>query len=158
VKTPRKKPLRLLRVRPEERARLQKEVLELIADGLTVTRAAEEVGITLPVVTGWQRDDPAFAERYKEARINQAHALADQLRDIADEPVTTMVEVKRNELRIETTKWIISKSAPTHYGEKVRHDHTLLHGVVILPALDYTEQPIAALEPGEVGLLPLPDP
>jgi len=140
-------------IRAGEREPLQEAVLELIAEGLTVTRAAQELGITKQIVVHWQAD-PAFAERYKEARLQQAHALADRMLEIAEEPVTTMVEVKRNELRVETTKWLISKVAPAHYGEKVRHDHTLLRGVVILPALNYAEQPIAALEPGEIGTLP----
>ena len=150
--------LRRPSVSGEAKRRAQEIVLDLISQGVTVTRAAEEVGVAPAVVTNWQLDDEAFRERYKAARLAQAHCLADKVIEIAEEPVENMVEVRRNELRIDTYKWYVAKVAPQHYGEKVQHDHTILRGVVILPALDYSETPIPALAPGEVSMLPSGEP
>src|SRR5262245_5681109 len=130
-------------------------VLRLMAEGLTVSAACAELGIHVTSVYDWRRTDPDFRERYKEARIVQAHAMADQVIGLAEKPATTMVEVRDKECHIDALKWYVSKSAPRHYGDKVQHDHTTQLGVVVLPALDYSQQPIPALDAtAEVKALP----
>jgi len=131
----------------------QEHLLELMCEGTTVTRAAQEIDVSLRTVMTWVAEDEAFREQYQIARHCQGQAIADGAMDIADQPVTTIVEVKRNELAIETRKWYVAKTVPREWGDKVQYDHTILRGVVILPALDYSQQPIPALDP-EQRLLP----
>ena len=132
----------------------QERLLELIAAGVTVTRSAQEIDVAFRTVMTWAAEDEEFREAYQFARRCQAHAIADTAMAIAQRPATTIVEVKRNELEIETCKWFVSKTVPRDWGDKVQHDHTILRGVVILPALDYSQQPIPALNPEQRVLPP----
>lgn len=45
--------------------------------------------------------------------------LADELLDIADEPVETAQDAARNRLRVDTRKWILARALPKIFGEKV---------------------------------------
>lgn len=78
-----------------------------------------------------------FADKYAIARERQAHALADQLLEIADTPergvtITTepdgsqkIVEgdmINHRRLRYDARKWLISKILPKTYGEKVTQE------------------------------------
>jgi len=77
---------------------------------------------------------PGFAEQYAHAREQQVDALADDIRDIADDGTNDFMTIKRggeevevvnneaiqrSRLRVDTLKWIMSKIAPKKYGEKL---------------------------------------
>jgi len=96
---------------PEERARLQQEILWLVAEGATATAACRLRGLPISTLQDWKRHDPEFLKEWRLARIEQAHCLADEIIDIADEPVAPgdMAAVQRNRLRVDTRKWFCGK-------------------------------------------------
>jgi hypothetical protein len=125
---------------------IKQEMLRRVSDGATATQAARDVGISKRTVNDWRHSDPVFAQAWKEARIEQAHSLADEILDIADETVEKgdMAAVQRQRLRVDTRKWFCSKLAPKLYGDKLRvnvETEATTLGVVILPALDW-DQPV----------------
>lgn len=116
--------------------------MSLISHGMTKLAACEIVGVQHQAVTEMVLYDEEFQHRYRQARIEQAHAMADECIAIAEEDCHgDMAAVQRNRLRVDTRKWLTSKIAPKLYGERIMTDHTHKVGVVLLPAL-----PNAALE------------
>src|SRR5262245_60556125 len=142
----------------DAKQRAQAVLLELISEGVTVTRACQEINASMRTVMTWAAEDEAFREQYQLARRHQAHSMADKAVAISQQPVATMVELKQHELEVETLQWFISKTVPRDWGDKVQHDHTVLRGVVVLPALDYSQEPIPAALPPENRVLPSGDP
>ena len=125
---------------PEERARLQQEILWLVAEGTTATAACRRLSLPISTLQDWKRHDPEFMKEWRLARVEQAHCLADEIIDIADEPVAPgdMAAVQRNRLRVDTRKWFCGKTAPRCYGDKlaVNVETEQRSGVIVLPALD----------------------
>src|SRR5262249_39057895 len=125
---------------PEERARLQQEILWLVAEGTTATAACRHVAIPISTLQDWKRHDPEFMKEWRLARIEQAHCLADKIIDIPAEPVAPgdMAAVQPNRLRVDTRKWFCGKTAPRFYGDKlaVNMDTEPRSGVVVLPVID----------------------
>jgi len=72
----------------------------------------------------WLSKYPEFSEQYARAREAQADYLADEIIEIADEPVICSEDVARNRLRVDARKWIASKMKPKKYGDKIDHDIT----------------------------------
>ncbi len=116
--------------------------------GLSLTRAcAETVGGPTPqTVLEWLEDDPKLAEQYAHARTVGYQLMAEEIVNISDE-THTMVEVEeklangtvrlvnvrvplspdviaRNRLRVDTRKWLLSKTLPKIYGDKVIQELT----------------------------------
>lgn len=88
-------------------------------------------------VRGWAHDNrEGFAAQYAHARELQAHAIADELLEIADDARNDWMErqqgddtvtvlnsehVQRSRLRLDTRKWLLSKMLPKVYGDKLQH-------------------------------------
>lgn len=84
-------------------------------------------------VRGWALDDrEGFAALYARAREVQAHAIADELLEIADDGSNDWMvregktelnseHVQRSRLRSDTRKWLLSKMLPKVYGDKMQH-------------------------------------
>ncbi len=72
----------------------------------------------------WLSDEKKgdFRHKYARAREDQADYLADEIIDIADEPVTCNEDVARNRLRVDARKWVASKLKPKKYGDKIEHE------------------------------------
>jgi hypothetical protein len=103
--------------------------------GWTSKRAFAHVGISPRTFWDWVQTDSAFRERYERARISQAHYIAEEAIDIADEEAWTMEQVQRARNRVDTRKWYVSKIAPRIFGDRIEHAHTHRHAVVVLPAI-----------------------
>ena len=116
------------------------QLLRLISEGVTKTAACLALAIPTTTVSVWVREDEEFAAKWKRARMEQAHALGDEMLEIADAACGSMEAVQHARLRVETRKWLMSKWAPQHYGEKLRTDHNHTVGVVLLPALDFSQK------------------
>ena len=68
----------------------------------------------------WVLDNvQGFAEQYARARLVGYHTMADELIEIADNPETGAAAVKRDRLKVDTRKWLLSKALPKIYGDKV---------------------------------------
>jgi hypothetical protein len=76
-------------------------------------------------------DREGFASKYARAREIQAHAIADELLEIADDgrndwlernegigPELNSENIQRSRVRIDTRKWLLSKMLPRIYGDK----------------------------------------
>jgi hypothetical protein len=94
-----------------------------------------------------------FAERYARAREIQAHALADELVEIADDGRNDWMQrndpnnpgyelngehIQRSRLRFEARRWLTSKILPKHYGDKIETAITGANGQPLFPALSVT--------------------
>lgn len=127
--------LRLEKAKPTQ-AREGLAVLLLMRRGVLRKRACERVGVALRTFERWTEQDAEFTAQYQDARIAQAHAMAEDLIELADSPVgADMAEVQRNRLRVDTRKWFITKLAPRIYGDRVEHTHKHTVGVVMLPPI-----------------------
>lgn len=98
----------------------QEKACELIADGATLTEAANAVGVKSPsTITDLARKDAPFAAMYARALDDRAETLVDQLLPIADDP---NIETNDKRIRVDTRKWIASKLMPRKYGDRVQSD------------------------------------
>ena len=107
-------------------------VLELLAEGNSLRKAAKEAGTSEGTVYRWLDMNPQFAEEYARVRACAYRMLADEIIEISDE---TEVEAKyqgddvkldlsatavaRNRLRVDARKWMLSKMLPKVYGDKL---------------------------------------
>lgn len=67
--------------------------------------------------------DEQFREQYARARESQAHAYADDIVAISDEPAETHEEIAHAKLRIDSRKWVASKLLPKKYGDATLLKH-----------------------------------
>lgn len=117
-----------------------------VSQGELVQDVAKELGVSRDTVHAWSLL-PEFSDIYARARDQQAHAIAEDALRIADgydvdatarveamaEAVSSLdqedkvrvldamaaVAVQRDRLRVDARKWLASKIAPRHYGEKL---------------------------------------
>jgi hypothetical protein len=75
---------------------------------------------TLKTVYNWLEKHPTFLQQYMRARDIQADVRVDMMMDIADSQVNDQIELRQNELRIDTIKWTASKIKPKKYGNLVQ--------------------------------------
>lgn len=93
-------------------------------------------------VRGWVIEDrEGFSTQYARARELQAHSIADELLEIADDGSNDWMErtgkagesigwelngehVQRSKLRSDTRKWLLSKMLPKVYGDKLDLNHS----------------------------------
>jgi hypothetical protein len=123
-------------------------ILERIAEGVTVKKAAEEFFLSSSKFHSWVMKDPLIAERYDEARKIQAEVMLDDMLEIADDGANdTYVDskgntrtdydvVQRSKLRIEQRRWQGSKVNPDRFGDKVKVDQKIETTVNHVEALD----------------------
>jgi len=108
------------------------EVCILLEDGLSLRKAAEQVGESARTILNWTKANPAFLTQYTRAREIGYLQLADEILNISDEyqvdvrhdgENTTIdlsaTAVARNRLRVDTRKWMLSKMLPKVYGDKL---------------------------------------
>ena len=130
--------------------RLASEILERMAQGETVTAICRSrPDMPHPVtVGGWCHDVEGFAPAYARAQVLQAHAWNDGLIELRDDD-SLDPQVKR--VKFDITKWVISKTAPMHYGDKLTlagdPDVPLRHVVELEEAIESLSEPeLLALE------------
>lgn len=88
----------------------------------------------------WIRLHDEFRQQYAHAREVQADTWADEIVEIADDGSNDWMErngeednggyrvngehIQRSKVRIDTRKWLMGKSAPKKYGDRVENVHT----------------------------------
>ncbi len=109
-------------------------VLQRLAEGLSLRKAAAEAGITARAVLNWVDDDKdGFGTQYAQARARGYQLLADEIIEIADDSSGDVIETERgpvanaefaarSRLRVDTRKWMLSKMLPKVYGDKLDHN------------------------------------
>ena len=98
-------------------------VCERLANGVTMTAIAEEIGVTVGKLSQWIASDEEHSARAREARIHAAR--------IWDEKALSVIEQARDPFELQRAKelahhyrWRASKTAPKDYGDKVTQEHT----------------------------------
>jgi hypothetical protein len=98
-----------------------------LIDGRSVRSVAKELNASAVAIIKWIDREPGRMRQYQLARQAQADAIADDLIDLADEPVPIgpdgrmdSAAVNDKRLRIDTRKWIASKYRPAMYADKVQ--------------------------------------
>lgn len=100
-----------------------------------------------------QQDIDGFADRYARAREEQAHVLAEQLLEVADDGSNDWMKandpnnpgylangehIQRSRLRYDARKWLASKLLSKVYGDKVTQEVSGADGAPLFPALNVT--------------------
>jgi hypothetical protein len=74
----------------------------------------------------WLRRDPELKARYIEAVEDRADRLAEELIDLADQPIPTGLDgpgmsawVQKLRVQVDVRKWAASKLKPKAYGERL---------------------------------------
>ena len=107
---------------------LANEMLNRMASGQSLNSVCKlEHMPHIATVFGWIEKHPSFGEKYARARELAAHALFDQMIDIADDCSKDLLEdgsannaaIQRARLRVDTRARIAGKLAPKVYGERV---------------------------------------
>lgn len=127
--------------RPPSHKRYTPEIAAAIcarlAAGESLRAICRDPGMPAPsTVIDWVlADQDGFAARYDRARQIQAHLLADEIVEIADDssqdweegeggkPVVSRDAINRSRLRVDTRKWYLTKILPKVYGDKVDVNH-----------------------------------
>ncbi len=112
----------------EKKAAAQDLLCTLIATSTKGLRTICEEEPDLPsysLIKNWLRDDAEFVARYARAREDQAHLLAAQVVEIADEKIDTKeadasrISLEQRRQRIDARKWAAAKLNPKAYGDKL---------------------------------------
>ena len=91
-----------------------------ISGGELVKVACKKHGTTADQLRDWVAETPEFTALYARAREEQAHSIAEQAVEIADGAKPEDWQVAK--LRSDNRKWLASKIAPRHYGEKMQQE------------------------------------
>jgi hypothetical protein len=89
-----------------------------LSEGESLRSICRDPGMpTEGTVRGWAlRNHDSFDARYRQARLLQLDAWADEILDIADQETR---DPRDRQVRVDTRKWLMSKIAPKRYGERL---------------------------------------
>ena len=123
---------------PQQYARkvqLAKQVIELVADGMAITKAAPMVkGIHRDTFFEMIREDETLSALYAKACDQRALIIFESMIETAEDRSNDVLidergrmignnaAVQRDRLIIDTKKWILAKLAPKVYGDKLQID------------------------------------
>lgn len=118
-------------------------ICERLAAGESLVRICAGDGFpSETTVYRWLQTNPAFRDKYAQAREVQAERMADEILEIADDASNDWMvrytngggdapgwalngeHVQRSRLRIDSRKWLMSKMLPKKYGDKVQQELT----------------------------------
>ena len=138
------KPGRPVEWTPERKAIAQEKICILIATATVGLRTICDNNDDLPsyrTVMNWKNEDPEFLHRYTRAREEQAHFLAAQIVEIADEKLdgsgfanadedddgtnhaaALRVLLEQRKQKIDARKWAAAKLNPKVYGDRLNLD------------------------------------
>lgn len=113
----------------ELRERQQEAVLDHLAQGRSLRASCALVGMPVPTFLLWCDNDADLAERYARARDTGFDAEADAINEYAatareavlgvEDPRLAGAMVNAMRLEIDARKWVLSKRAPSKYGDKL---------------------------------------
>lgn len=111
----------------QERAALAQAVVDcMVSEGLSLRKATAKHQTTAQTFLREVADNPALAEQYDRARASVIERLADEVLELADQPVPKLDNgatdpglVRQRQLQVDTRKWFLSKLAPKIYGDRL---------------------------------------
>ena len=109
---------------------LAEKICDLLAEGKSMVKACEALGVCRRTVANWLKDKQEFAEMTIHARGEWTDDIVDQLIDIAGDETK---DYHTRRLLIDSIKWVAGKQRPKKYSEKfmvehagaVGHNHTI---------------------------------
>lgn len=99
---------------------LATKICDLLAEGKSMVKACQELGISRRTVGSWLEKKPDFAERTIHARGEWTDDIVDQLIDIARDESK---DYHTRRLEIDVIKWVAGKQRPKKYSEKFMVEH-----------------------------------
>ena len=124
------------RPRTHDRPTLIKAICADVSNGELVINACAAHKINARDFRRWCEAEE-FAPLYARARIDQAHALAEDTLRLADSAIGGKYgNTDKVRLQVDTRKWFTSKIAPKLYGEKLdlTSDGRPLSSLLVVPA------------------------
>lgn len=122
-------------VPPAEKAKIKALFIHHVTNGETVSRVCKMKAVNLARITyyQWMDEDPEFMAAMEQARERGAHAIADDILDIADYSSNDWIEtekgkmldteaVLRAKLRCDVREKLLAKWHPKKYGTKVEDE------------------------------------
>jgi len=106
----------------KDRGEVVRRVFAWMAEGHTMTAAAQACGLRPSAVRRWISGDAAWMARYERARKLQAQAMADEAVQVARD--STNQTAAGDRLLIDTLRWAASKAAPREFGDKQVVEHS----------------------------------
>lgn len=101
-------------------------VLELVANGKSLTDAIHQLNISRTTWYKWLKEDSTLANNYARACEERTEVFADKILEIIDKPLpkTTKgdldnAEVNNRRLQVDSHKWLMGKMNPKKYAEHV---------------------------------------
>ena len=98
-------------------------VCERLANGVTMTAIAEEIGVTVGKLSQWIASDEEHSARAREARIHAARIWDEKALSVIEQALDPF-ELQRAKELAHHYRWRASKTAPKEYGEKTTTEHT----------------------------------
>lgn len=109
---------------------LTESVLEAIAEGSTLRKAAENNSISASAIIRHVTSNEEFAKQYARVLDIRGELDFEQLCDVTFEKPEYGDKgvdsgwVNWRRVQIDTVKWALSKRNPKKYGEKIQQEHT----------------------------------
>jgi hypothetical protein len=91
------------------------KLIELVANGVTISRASTALGISTRSLAEWRAADSALDERIAKACYVGIDVRVDSAYDVID----TEQDVNRARLKVDFIKWEASKRMPSTYGDRI---------------------------------------
>lgn len=98
-------------------------VCERLANGVTMTAIAQEIGVTVGKLSQWIASDEEHSARAREARIHAARIWDEKALSVIEQALDPF-ELQRAKELAHHYRWRASKTAPKEYGDKVTQEHT----------------------------------
>jgi hypothetical protein len=127
---------------------LASTILTRVSEGETLRQVARDEGVPESSIRQWIRSDiDGLAARYAQARTMQIDSWADEIVTVAYD---LTIDPAEKRVRCDQLRWLLSKLAPTRYGERLlvagdaENPVQVLHNKIDLGAL--TSDQLDALE------------
>lgn len=98
-------------------------VCERLANGVTMTAIAEEIGVTVGKLSQWIASDEEHSARAREARIHTARIWDEKALSVIEQALDPF-ELQRAKELAHHYRWRASKTAPKEYGDKLQAELT----------------------------------
>jgi hypothetical protein len=124
-----------------DKAEALRELFVRMGNGESLRNIAKDMGLPESTLRGWAlEDDESFAQ-YARAREAQAHALFEDIADLARSAVGLDKDlVQGYKLAIDAKKWQASKLLPREYGEKQQHEVSGKDGGALVLQVVYEDE------------------
>jgi len=98
------------------------QVLDLIAQGYSVSRACRTVKLSNETLYATKKRYPGIEAAYDSAQRQACDALVDALLDINDHPIYGKGDAQDKKLMSDNIKWVLARKDRARFGTQTQHD------------------------------------